>query len=215
MKVTAKSGYDKIAPFYDNMVGLCLGKNIFDAQVHFFKEIPSSANVLILGGGTGWIVKQLFKINHNCKIWYIDSSEKMIEIAIKGTQQYNTVFIHGNENDIPVNVQFDAVITNFYLDCFSHQELTSITDKIKRSLHTNGIWIVTEFVDTGRTRHQFLLWTMHQFFKWVCKHPNTRLVDWQQVFRLKEFDVIKEKSFQDGFIKAVVYFFNRGQTCLI
>ena len=202
----SSSGYDKIAPFYDDMVGLIYGKDIFDAEIHFLDEIPVWANVLIIGGGTGWILLELIKLKPHCKIWYIDSSAKMMELSKrKMGDNKSIVFITGTEDDIPANKQFDIIITNFYLDGFSNEVLPIIIEKIEKQLRPNGKWLVTEFVDTGWKKHTFLLWLMHVFFKFICKHPNTRLVDWEPAFKLKGFVGLKEKNFYDGFIKSVVF----------
>lgn len=206
------SGYDKIAPFYDDLVGLVFGKDIYDAQTCFFNEIPSGANVLIIGGGTGWILIGLIKLNPCCKIWYIDSSERMIGLARnKVNENKSIVFIHGTETDIPVDVQFDTIITNFFVDSFSNEVLPSIIELIEKSLLLNGKWLVAEFVDTSKKKHQSLLWFMHVFFKWVCQHPNIRLVDWQEAFKSRSFLIVKEKDFHQGFIKSVVFSKNRGE----
>jgi hypothetical protein len=53
-------------------------------------------------------------------------------------------FIQGTETDIP-DKDYDAVLTHFYLDLFSDDQLPDLIAKIKMKLANNALWLVTDF----------------------------------------------------------------------
>ena len=200
------NGYDFISSFYDDIAGLIFGKSLFDAQTFFFSEIPDGGNVLILGGGSGWILPILFQQKPDINICYIDVSGKMLELAKKRTYPGGRVqFIQGTEESIPEDLQFDSVILNFYVDGFSPAQLPSRLMLINASMKKNATWLVTDFMPTHQLRHQFIVWLTHVFFRILIKHPNKRLAEWWKVFEQTGFVVKKERSWTDGLIKSLIY----------
>src|SRR5689334_9161862 len=100
--------FDRVAWVYDAMAGVVFGKSIFASQSHFLDRIPDDANVLILGGGTGKILKRLFSIKPRCHVWYIEASSQMISRARRNVHKPSDIlFVHGTEDAIPNAVQFD------------------------------------------------------------------------------------------------------------
>lgn len=205
MKNRSVSGYDLIAPFYDDLAGLVFGKPLFDAQTFFFPEIPDQGNVLILGGGSGWILPILFKYKPQVKICYIDLSEKMIDRAKKNDPAKKIDFIVGTEGDIPEHYQFDTVILNFYVDGFPAEVLSSKLEWIYSHASENAIWLVTDFIETNQRMHRFVLWLTHIFFGLLIQHPNKHLVQWWKVFERSGFKISKEHTWSNGLIKSRVY----------
>jgi tRNA (cmo5U34)-methyltransferase len=204
MSKIQSGGYDLIAPFYDDGVGLLFGKGIFDAQIHFLSIIPDRSRILILGGGSGWLLVELFKRVSNPVVCYIDASEKMIELS-KAKMNEQVEFICGTEENIP-NRKFDYIITNFYLDGFSYPTLIAKIRHISQFLgDSNSKWIVTDFVETGKKKHKRILWFTHLFFRILIKHPNKELVNWQMALEEAGFKKIETAYFNQGFIQTVVY----------
>src|SRR4051812_19943989 len=113
------NGFDRLAPVYDKLAGLVFGKAIVDAQLIFLDEVRAGDRVLILGGGTGWVLKELLRRQPACEVWYVDSSQRMIELATRNCGNPSNVhFVLGTELSIPTML-FDVVIMNFFLDLFS------------------------------------------------------------------------------------------------
>src|SRR5689334_10042004 len=103
------NNFNAIAKFYDPLVKMIFGKSMFDAQTFYLKDIPLGAKVLILGGGTGWLLSELMKINPTCSIWYIESSSEMLSKSkhlSHGSRQL-IYFIEGTESSIPFDIQYD------------------------------------------------------------------------------------------------------------
>jgi len=198
-------GFDKIASMYDGLARLVFGESIRQAQTCFLNDIPPQSKVLILGGGSGWLLTQLLRLKPECEIWYIEASEKMIELA-KATVNSNHIhFIYGTEDSIPTLIQFDVVITAFYLDLFTEKSLGVVVKKIQNKVKPDGIWLVTDFVGNKKWWQNILLGMMYRFFRVLCGIEAVGLPNWNQ--SLVSQDLVKRKSrfFYRAFIESTVY----------
>ena len=204
------NNFDSVAPIYDNLSTLVFGKTMFNAQTIFLREIEQGATVLILGGGTGWLLAEVLRINLTCKIWYVEASSNMIMLAkkkISSAEMYRVNFVHGTEDSIPAEISFDVVITPFYLDLFCNNSCHVVIQKIKSSLHAKGIWIITDFVRTAWW-HYGMLFLMYRFFEITSHIEATRLPDWESTLKQNGLEEIKSYLFYSGFIKSTLVSLN-------
>lgn len=200
------TGFDKIANVYDVLARLVFGEAIRDAQICFLNNITPQSKVLILGGGTGWLLVRLLELKPQCEVWYIEASEKMLEISKEKIKDSNRVhLIQGTENSIPSGVQFDVVIANFYFDLFTDESLDSVMRKIQKEIKSDALWLVADFVD-GKKWWQFvLLKMMYGFFRVLCNIEAVKLPDWNQSLVKRELFKKKSKFFCSTFIESTVY----------
>lgn len=204
MKNRIASGFDSLAPYYDGLARFFIGKDIVNAQLHFLKSFRECNHLLILGGGSGWILEPLCAACPELQIDYIDMSSKMIEAAKENSGNHAHVnFIQGTESDIP-NRLYDGVITNFYLDLFEERNLSKVMDKIRVSLTHSALWLVTDFVQ-DKVWHKVMLWTMYRFFRIVTRIEATHLPDWQNNMIEVGHTLCATRKFKNGFIKSNLY----------
>ncbi|AYB31062.1 class I SAM-dependent methyltransferase [Chryseolinea soli] len=208
MEQQSLKGFDVLAPVYDRFASLVYGSAIRKAPLFFLKAIPSSADVLILGGGTGWLLAELLNRHPESKVWYIEASAKMIEQAqqkLSERQKSQVKFIHGTEDSIPGEVQFHAVITAFYLDLFPSAKLQRVIDKIDASLTPEGVWLVSDFIARKVWWQRILLNVMYTFFRWCCGIEAKQLPPWEQQMTAQGWEAKEEQLFFGSFMKSVRY----------
>jgi tRNA (cmo5U34)-methyltransferase len=200
------NNFDSVAGFYDRLSTLVFGKAMRRAQTAHLHDIPRGSNVLILGGGTGWLLSELAAVNPTCKIWYIDASSKMISLSKKRMRNstQKIVFIHGTEESIPVGITFDTVITHFYLDLFPQDACIRVIHKIRSTIRTNGQWLVSDFIHTTWW-HGVMLRMMYGFFKLMCGIEGSSLPPWKNLLEENGFKELKASEFFGGFIKSAVF----------
>ncbi len=204
MRNQIATGFDFLAPIYDGLARLVIGGDIVNSQLHFLKHFSGCSCLLILGGGSGWLLEYLCKNNSELEIHYIDISSRMIEAAKnKIGDRKHIHFILGTEDDIP-NHQFDGVITNFYLDMFNQRSLSEVIKKIKRSLTNEAHWVVTDFINNRKT-HAIKLWCMYRFFRIITQIEATQLADWQSEMVKNDCILLASKTFKNGFITSNLY----------
>lgn len=198
--------FDVIAPVYDLLSRMVYGRSIVAAQKYMLKYIPEESSVLIVGGGTGWIIGELFAINKACSVVYMEASQKMLEKAqarIHTRDQSRIQFLL--QSEIPSEGSYDVVITNFFLDLFPSCKLRTIIQQLKNLIKDDGSWIVTDFVDDGKRWQRLMLKIMYIFFRTLSKIEATVLPPWQLL--LKENGMQKEeaKRFYADFIETAIY----------
>ena len=87
-----RNNYDNIASSYDLLSRLVFFRSQVKAQIEQLKYIPEGSNVLIAGGGTGWILEEIAKIHPSgLSITYVEISAKMLEISQKRNTKANTI----------------------------------------------------------------------------------------------------------------------------
>jgi len=195
-------GFDRLAPFYDTLARFTIGKGIVQSQARFLDYLEGRNKLLVLGGGTGWILPLILKRNPSLKIDYIDLSARMISRAKeKVKSQAGVRFITGTEGDIP-DTDYDCLITNFYLDLFAEEKLPGLINHLRNHLQKDGYWLATDFVKE-KTWHKIILWIMYRFFRWTTELKTSGLSDWDKQLA-KQGVVIESQNFTQGFIKSVV-----------
>ena len=201
-----QAGFDRIASVYDGLGRLVFGDAIQHAQEYFLDDDPPQSKVLILGGGTGNFLVKLLALKPECEIWYVEASEKMLELSKVKTKNSDRVhFIQGTENSIPSGIQFDVIITNFYLDMFTDESLDLVLMKIQKETKPNVLWLATDFIDKKKWWQFILLKMMYRFFRTVCDIEATNLPDWNACLVKKGFLKKKSQFFFSGFIESTVY----------
>jgi tRNA (cmo5U34)-methyltransferase len=199
--------FDSVAFIYDHLAKLIFGGSIIESQKYFLNKIPERANILILGGGTGRILKELFKIRNDVTVCYIEASAKMIARAKeKSINDDRVQFILGTESDIPPESQYDLIITNFYLDLFSGESLQIVIRKIKKSLAPHARWIVTDF-DDDRWWQKAMLKAMYFFFRLTCNIEGKKLPEWEKELQVIGAAQIDTRKFYRGFIVTSIFQF--------
>ncbi|MEQ1586808.1 MAG: class I SAM-dependent methyltransferase [Cyclobacteriaceae bacterium] len=196
------AGFDRLAPVYDALARIVIGNGIRKSQLHFLNHLTAKNKLLILGGGTGWILPFILKTNPALQIDYIDVSPKMIALAKGRVKDSRVRFIVGTEENIP-DTDYDCVITNFYLDLFDDAKLESVVLRIKNSLQPGACWIATDFI-SEKFWHKSLLTVTYQFFRVTTGLQTLKLPFWEQELHKAGGTQLETKDYSGGFIKSTV-----------
>lgn len=201
------ANYDNSASFYDRLSRLVFGKALVNAQAWLLPQIPKNAKVLIVGGGTGWILEEITKLQPSgLSITYVEISAKMMALSCKRNIGANHVeFINKAVEDANLPTDFDVVITPFLFDNFTEESLPEVFQHIHQCLKPGGLWLNTDFRLTGKWWQYVMLKSMLLFFKVLCGVPSWRLPNVGKQFGKFGYDVIEEKNFFGDFVVSKVY----------
>ncbi len=203
------TNYDKVASSYDLIRKIVLGNSIVKAQVSLLKFIPANSRILIVGGGTGWILEEISAIySEGLKIDYVESSAKMIRLSQKKDHQSNEItYIHQPVEAYTTDKSYDVIITPFLFDNFQIEKISLIFNKLDTYLDKNGVWLYADFVydETHNPLWQkILLKIMYFFFRITCKIETQQLVNMDQFFTALYYPVFKIAHYHN-FIQSVAY----------
>lgn len=199
--MTRSANFDSVAWFYDPLTQLVFGNRLKKSQIRFLATIPPGSTVLILGGGTGWILDELFAHTPDCRVYYVESSRAMLERARAHGKGFKVAFKSGSWEQLP-DIDFDAVITHYFLDLFSDRTLEQVSAAVNARLKQDGTWLVTDFV-CSTTWHRVMLWVMYRFFRVTCGIDALQLPDWEGRLGRLGYVPKEYEYFYGGFMKSM------------
>jgi ubiquinone/menaquinone biosynthesis C-methylase UbiE len=196
-----ENDFNRIARIYDLGVRLVFGQKLNKATTHFLNQIKSKDQVLIVGGGSGSILKYLPK---DCDIYYVDQSDAMISMSKKirnNKVSYSAVdfrYYNGAR-------KYDWIIFPFFLDLFEDSAILEMLDKAKSLISKNGKWIITDFANTSKIRHQLLLKMIINGITPLVNLKIKKLADINQLVLGQDMVQLASKTWGNGFIFSTIY----------
>lgn len=201
------ANYNNSAWFYDRLSKLVYGRALIRSQVYLLPFISPQSNILIVGGGTGWILEEIAKIHpEGLTITYVEIAPNMMALSRKrNTGENEVTFINEPVEDVHFTTHFDLVITPFLFDNFTEENLQKIFAHIHHFLKSGGLWLNTDFHLTGKWWQNVLLKSMIIFFRLICGIEATKLPDMQSCFSKAGYKIVDQKTFFGEFILSTAY----------
>jgi SAM-dependent methyltransferase len=161
----------RLAPWYRWIEYAAFGRALEKRRFAFLPRLATARRVLIPGEGDGRTLAQLLSINATARFEIVELSPEMIALA-RG-RAGNTERVVFRREDVRrlqwPEAHFDAIVTNFFLDCFTEDDARALIRKLAGALVPGGIWLIGEFAVPSRGWRKFLarIWvrTMYLFFR--------------------------------------------------
>lgn len=181
-------------------------KSQVKAQTEQLPYIKHCKSLLIVGGGTGWILKDLNAIAQPIKIVFVETAIEMIALAKKVATHHHLEFVHQDIETYQADPIFDAVLTPFLFDNFDSTKAEKVFEHIDALLAKGGIWLYVDFYVNEKSAlwKKTILKAMHLFFRLINVVRVNDLIDATPFFK-PNYEVIAEKYYYGHFIKAIVY----------
>lgn len=208
-------GYDSLSGVYDTLARMVYGNALRRAQTCFLNQVPPQAEVLVLGGGSGWFLEKLLVTAQPRYVMYVELSPKMLartraRIQRKCPEMLPRVeFVLGSADRVEDELVYDAVAAHCLLDMFDGLQLQTIVGRMRRSLKPGGFVYFSDFrYATGwpmRWISRLLIWMMYRFFRWWCAIPARRLPQFSKVFDGAGLRLAAQRHFHGGMIQAQIW----------
>jgi len=201
------SNYNNSAWFYDGLSRLVYGRALINAQIYLLQFVPANSSVLIVGGGTGWILEELTKIHPSgLSITYVEIAADMMARSMRRNNGLNSVaFINDAIENVAINEVFDVIITPFLFDNFTEATAEKVFKHIHQLLRAGAIWLNADFQLTGKWWQSILLKSMFLFFRMFCKIEASQLPDVERLFNARGYRAVERRSFYGDFIISTAY----------
>ncbi len=205
-----KANYDKIAPIYDTLSKLVFNRSQLLGQIEQLKYLEPNHNILICGGGSGIILDEIAKkIPNGLRILYLDSSQKMIDIAKTRNRGNNIIeFICQDILDFETDKRFDVIITSFFFDNFPEDKANYVFGKLDKLLVNKGLWFQNDFTlssNTGIWWKSIMLKIMYLFFNLTSNLGNYKLIEMEAIFDKHSYEVLEKNWYFKKFILSIAY----------
>lgn len=218
MSKRALHNFEPVAAVYDNLAAWVFGASIKQAQLHTLLWISTGTTVLIIGGGTGWYLKELLLQKKVKKVVYIEPSQKMLDLTRQKIKDIlpqlpdTTVELRlGTEDTILPDERFDVIVTHFFLDIFAPTRLEKISVLLSHALNVQGLWLIADFrlpekkASIDYWWKKILIHTMLLFFKIISRITARELPDFPALFAAMGMNPVFEHSLYKGLIVSSVY----------
>ena len=196
-----ENDFDGITWCYDFMAKLIFWGRLHRASIQWFDTLNTSDTVVVLGGGSGKILKYL---THVEAVIYIEKSHKMIKLA-KLSAPENVQFICADFLKYDLNSESThVVICPFFLDLFAPTQLEEVLRKIARILKKKGSLFVSDFQYTTWWSKQ-LIKLMYVFFGITTRISARELVSLDNLILARGFENRTYLALKDGMIFSKAY----------
>lgn len=201
------SNYNNSAWFYDRLSRLVYGRALINSQVYLLQFVPGNSAVLIVGGGTGWILEELAKIHPSgLQVTYVEVAADMMARSRQRHAGLNqVVFINEAIENVAIAGGFDVVITPFLFDNFTEATAQKVFNHIHQLLKPGAVWLNADFQLTGKWWQTVLLKSMFLFFRILCRIEARELPEVRRLFSSHGYQKVEWRNFYGDFIKSMVY----------
>jgi len=154
------------------------GEKLQRCRTAFLAEVEEVQNILLAGEGHGRCLRECCDRFKNARITCIDASQRGLEI--EDFEVNRIEFVRANLLDwTPRPVSYDLIVTNFFLDCFSRDELERVICRLAASGTSKANWLLADFQMAAsgikKIRSRLILWSMYLFFRTVTRLPAKNL----------------------------------------
>jgi ubiquinone/menaquinone biosynthesis C-methylase UbiE len=207
-------GYDRMARCYRWLEYAAFGSQLQTARVSMLNRLPSVENVLVLGDGDGRFLQQLCRARPACRVTSVDQSSRMLQLQRRRLTDVNprpcVSFVRSDAKEYqPEKDQLDLLVTAFFLDCFTEDELSDMLPSWLTGVRPGGFLYYVDFCrpKSGwrRFRADCYLGLMHSMFRWSTGLPNRRLIDLDAVLARQPMSLIASEELSHGLITARLY----------
>ena len=167
--------FDRLAAHYHWMEKIFAGELMQRCRTTFLAHTKDRRHALLVGEGPGKFLVELLRANPQIQITCVEQCEGMIQQARQrlASEQLDEARVSFQQMDvlvwIPPAGKFDLVVTNFFLDCFSAEQLQKLIPRLAGSATTEAIWLLADFrvPERGwrRWRASAILASLYLFFK--------------------------------------------------
>jgi ubiquinone/menaquinone biosynthesis C-methylase UbiE len=205
-----QNNYDPIANYYDLLSRLVFGRTEIRAQVEMLGYLQAGSRVLVVGGGTGWILEEFAAIYPDgLHITYVEPSDRMMALAKKRDWRDNTVlFVQLPVERFVTEDRYDCILTGFVFDNFCPELTEMVIGLLHPLLKDRGYWLFADFYcpkKEGKLWQQVMLRSMYLSARLILKVEASRLTDTEPLFALAGYRQVWTGFHYGRFIKSIVY----------
>jgi SAM-dependent methyltransferase len=154
--------FNRLAGLYRWMELACFGPWLWWCRCAFLPELQGRRQALVLGEGDGRFTARLLRENSRIHIDAIDASSAMLQALARraaphaaehlGSSRLRTHCADARnwkpgslQGIFPTAQPYDLIVTHFFLDCLTTEEVQALATKLHRVVSPSALWLVSEF----------------------------------------------------------------------
>ncbi len=203
--------FDRLAWHYRWMEAVLAGGLLQRCRTRWLAEVPTASNVLLVGEGHGRMLEACARTMPQARFTVLDQSAAMLDQARRRWRKIGT---HQNitfqQTDLRTwrhtGAPFDLIVSNFFLDCFSPEELPRVIANIGAASAPTASWLVSDFIVPAagwkRLRAQLVLALAYGFFRVATDISARRIVNPEGFLQQQDFQLQRRERFNHELLQA-------------
>ena len=205
------AGFDRVAWCYDWLAAIVFGPALRRAQRYALAGLPPRApHVLVLGGGTGWVLEEIWRRRPHATVLYLDASAAMLARTRRrlrrwpAAQARQVELRQGTPASLRAGETFDAVVTFFVLDCVPLPALEGTLQRLLAARRPGTPWLLADFRPARRWWQRVLLRAMYLFFRWSTGLRVADMADFEAELTARGLRVTHRRTYFGGAVAGSV-----------
>lgn len=215
MSKGTQANYGRVAKVYQLLEYVAFGRTLQHSRTAFFERLSQCQTIAIFGAGDGRCFPPLLQAAPRATIDSIDIDPAFIAQSrqrVEGIDGASRIrFFQADARTWACESEkYDAVLTQYFLDCFVPSDLAAVVARVASSLKPKGEWLFADFSipqDPAWARWRGRIWIalLCTFFRWRADHPLRTLPSMDAQLKDASFVVVEEKTWSHGLVRAAVY----------
>lgn len=136
--------FDRLAPHYSWMERVLAGRLLQRCRTAWLDKLGACENLLVAGVGHGRLLHDLLPRHRTIRVTCVDASAGMLRQAEHRARRARldlarVAFIHARLPEWrPPPAAYDALATNFFLDCFAPAQLAEVIAALSVTAEANA-----------------------------------------------------------------------------
>jgi Methyltransferase domain len=148
VEISRPPDFSRLAGLYRWMELASFGPWLWWCRCAWLGRLASCERALVLGDGDGRFTRRLLAINPDVRVDAVDASAAMLDALVRraGTDA-GRVRVHLADARVwqPANAPYDLVVTHFFLDCLTTDEVAAVARNLRGAVSEQALWVVSEF----------------------------------------------------------------------
>lgn len=219
----AAPDFDRLAPIYRWMEWASFGPFLWWCRCAFLREMRGRRRALVIGDGDGRFTARLLRTNERVRVDAVDASPAMLRALERRARRHEarvrTTCADARCWQPQVGAAYDLVVTHFFLDCLTTEEVRSLAARVRLAAAPGAVWAVSEFAVPdgwyGRMLAAPLISALYRSFHWLTGLSVKRLPDYARILRDSGFRLENRRAWLGGLLVSELWAANRNVNAML
>lgn len=209
--------FDHLAPFYRWMEMASFGPFLQWCRCAWLQRIAGCRRALVIGDGDGRFTARLLQRNPNVTLDAVDASPAMLAALVRrcGADSHRiATHLADARSWQPAAGRYDLIVTHFFLDCLTGEEMRSLAANIRCVAGYGTLWVVSEFAVPkgvfGRLIAAPLVAFLYLAFGWLTGLRVRGLPDHISALSAAGFVLAQRRKWLGGLLVSEIWSANSG-----
>jgi SAM-dependent methyltransferase len=210
--MSSPPNFNRLARIYRWMELASFGPWLWWCRCTYLDSLTECRRALVIGDGDGRFTARLLHTNPAIQTDAVDASTAMLASLLRraGSDTYRVrTFCADARQWQPANPPYDLIVTHFFLDCLTRDEIQSLAATLHKVAFPQALWLVSEFAIPagwfGRLVARPLVWCLYFAFGHLTGFTLRELPDHRGALRQSGFALQKHRTRLGGLLVSELW----------